>query len=50
MLIAQISDIHASPDNDGLARLKRAICWLATMQPAIVVVSGDLVNGGWREG
>ncbi|WP_455874941.1 phosphodiesterase [Rhizobium yanglingense] len=50
MLIAQISDIHASPGNDGLARLKRAISWLATMQPAIVVVSGDLVNGGWREG
>ncbi|APO73943.1 calcineurin-like phosphoesterase domain-containing protein [Rhizobium etli 8C-3] len=50
MLIAQISDIHASPGNDGLARLKRAISWLATMQPDIVVVSGDLVNGGWREG
>ncbi|MBB4274389.1 metallophosphoesterase [Rhizobium mongolense] len=50
MLIAQISDIHASPGNDGLARLMRAISWLATMQPAVVVVSGDLVNGGWREG
>ncbi|MBB4228068.1 metallophosphoesterase [Rhizobium mongolense] len=50
MLIAQISDIHASPGNDGLVRLMRAISWLATMQPAIVVVSGDLVNGGWREG
>jgi Icc protein len=50
MLIAQISDIHASPGNDNLARLHRAISWLATVQPDVVVVSGDLVNGGWREG
>ncbi|MEZ2127937.1 MULTISPECIES: metallophosphoesterase [unclassified Sinorhizobium] len=50
MLIAQISDIHASFDNDGLARLERAVSWLATVQPDFLVLSGDLVNGGWAEG
>jgi len=50
MLIAQISDIHASPTNDSMARLDRAVSWLAVLQPDLLVVSGDLVDGKWLEG
>lgn len=50
MLIAQISDIHASPTNDGIARLDRAISWLTKIRPHILVVSGDLVDGSRDEG
>ncbi|MBN8950625.1 MULTISPECIES: phosphodiesterase [unclassified Rhizobium] len=50
MLIAQISDIHASPTNDGIARLERAVSWLTALEPDILVVSGDLVDGSWPEG
>lgn len=50
MLIAQLSDIHAAPDNDNLARLHRAIDWLQTLQPDLLVVSGDLTDDGWQEG
>jgi 3',5'-cyclic AMP phosphodiesterase CpdA len=50
MLIAQMSDIHASAENDNLARLGRAISWLASIQPDVVVLTGDLVEGNWPEG
>ena len=50
MLIAQISDIHASPTNDSIARLDRVMSWLAVLQPDLLVVSGDLIDGNWPEG
>ena len=50
MLIAQLSDIHAAPDNDNLVRLHRVIDWLRGMQPDLLVVSGDLTDEGWHEG
>lgn len=50
MLIAQLSDIHAAPDNDNLQRLQRAIDWLLTLKPDLLVVSGDLTDGGWGAG
>lgn len=49
MLIAQLSDIHAAPDNDNLARLHNAIDWLLALQPDLLVVSGDLTDDGWHE-
>lgn len=50
MLIAQISDIHAGPDNDNLLRLEKAIVWLEALRPDCLVVTGDLVDGGWADG
>lgn len=50
MLIAQISDIHASLTNDSMARLDRAISWLIALRPDLLVVSGDLVDGDWPGG
>lgn len=50
MLIAQVSDIHASPDNDHLARFDRVLTWLAELQPDVLVLSGDLTDEGWHEG
>ena len=50
MLIAQMSDIHASAGNDNLSRLDRAISWLESIRPHVVVVTGDLVEGNWPEG
>jgi len=50
MLIAQISDIHAAPDNDHLLRLARALAWLTHVQPDALVLTGDLVDGEWRQG
>lgn len=50
MLIAQLTDIHAAPDNDNLARLHNAIDWLLALQPDLLVVSGDLTDDGWHEG
>ncbi|WP_337587010.1 metallophosphoesterase family protein [[Erwinia] mediterraneensis] len=50
MLIAQISDIHASSDNDNLARFERALEWLAQVNPDALVVTGDLIDDGWHEG
>lgn len=49
-LIAQLSDIHAAPDNNNLARLHQAIGWLKTLQPDLLVLTGDLTDGGWHEG
>lgn len=50
MLIAQLSDIHAAPENDNLVRLHQAIDWLLAVKPDVLVVTGDLTDDGWREG
>lgn len=50
MLIAQVSDIHASSENDHLQRFERVLTWLADLQPDILVLTGDLTDDGWREG
>lgn len=50
MLIAQVSDIHAAPNNDHLARFDRVLGWLAQLQPDVLVLSGDLTDDGWHEG
>ncbi|MBY5446274.1 metallophosphatase [Rhizobium leguminosarum] len=50
MLVAQISDIHARPDLSSLRTLERAIAWLKTFRPDALVVTGDLVDDGWRQG
>ncbi|WP_333610006.1 metallophosphoesterase [Pantoea piersonii] len=50
MLIAQVSDIHASPENDHLQRFDRVLAWLMYLRPDILVLSGDLTDGPWREG
>lgn len=39
MLIAQISDIHAAPDNDNLARFDNALAWLAPLASHFIAVS-----------
>ena len=44
MLIAQVSVIHAAPDNDHLARFDRVLRWLAQLQPDALVLSGDLTD------
>lgn len=50
MLLAQISDIHASPHSTGLDRLGDAVGWIHGLRPDLVVITGDLVDDGWREG
>lgn len=50
MLIAQVSDIHASSENDHLQRFEQVLTWLAHLQPDILVLTGDLTDGGWCEG
>ena len=50
MLIAQVSDIHAAPDNDHLARFDRVLRWLAQLQPDALVLSGDLTDDDGLEG
>lgn len=50
MLLAQLSDIHAAPDNDNLSRLACALTWLDTLQPDALVLTGDLVDDGWLAG
>lgn len=50
MIIAQLSDIHTAPDNDHLARFDNALAWLKPFEPDVLVISGDLIDDGWREG
>ena len=50
MLIAQVSDIHASPENNHLHLFKRALGWLAQVNPDVLVLSGDLTDNRWLEG
>ncbi|MBU9831616.1 MULTISPECIES: metallophosphoesterase [Rahnella] len=50
MLIAQVSDIHASNQNDHLFRFDQVLNWLAHLQPDVLVLTGDLTDGHWQEG
>lgn len=50
MLIAQITDIHASDKNDNLARLHIAAKWLLTIRPDAIIVTGDLIDDNWIYG
>lgn len=50
MLIAQVSDIHASTGNDHLLRFERVLTWLEHMSPDVLVLTGDLIDGQWQEG
>ncbi|HDR2890786.1 TPA: metallophosphoesterase [Enterobacter asburiae] len=50
MLIAQISDIHAAPENDNLSRLDQVLTWLSQLRPDGVVLTGDLTDNHWLEG
>ncbi|WP_148266185.1 metallophosphoesterase [Pseudovibrio sp. FO-BEG1] len=50
MLVAQISDIHANPNNNNLQRLNAVIAWLEVVQPDVLIVSGDLVDDRWADG
>lgn len=50
MIIAQLSDIHASPNNANLARLEHALAWLETVGPDVLIVTGDLTDEDWHKG
>ncbi len=50
MLIAQITDIHAAPDNDNLSRFDRALQWLDHIAPDALVITGDLMDNHWYAG
>lgn len=50
MIVAQLTDIHAAPDNDNLVRLARVLEWLEFIQPDALVVTGDLVDDDWFAG
>ncbi|WP_052282618.1 metallophosphoesterase [Kluyvera genomosp. 1] len=50
MLIAQVSDIHASPENDHLFRFDQVLNWLTHLKPNVLVLTGDLTDGHWLEG
>ncbi len=50
MLIAQISDIHAAPENDNLSRLDQVLTWLSHLRPDGVVLTGELTDNHWLEG
>lgn len=50
MLLAQVSDIHAAPDNDCLDRFDRVLNWLAQLQPDLLILTGDLTDDSWHEG
>jgi 3',5'-cyclic AMP phosphodiesterase CpdA len=50
MLIAQVSDIHASGNNDNLSRFDRTLEWLDQLRPDVLVLTGDLIDDGWGEG
>lgn len=50
MLIAQVSDIHASSENDNLQRFDRVLMWLTHLRPDVLVLTGDLTDGHWHEG
>lgn len=50
MIIAQISDIHAGPDNSNLSRFDSALKWLDAVEPDALVLTGDLIDNSWFEG
>ncbi|HHQ5723327.1 TPA: metallophosphoesterase [Klebsiella variicola subsp. variicola] len=45
MRIAQVSDIHASPENDHLLRFEQVLTWLTYIRPNVLVLTGDLTDG-----
>ncbi|THF50034.1 metallophosphoesterase [Allorhizobium terrae] len=50
MLLAQISDIHASDKNDNLHRLRAVVEWLLSIRPDAIIVTGDLIDDDWIDG
>lgn len=50
MLVAQISDIHASVQSANLEALDKALTWLAALAPDAVVITGDIVSDDWAAG
>ncbi|WP_215848653.1 metallophosphoesterase [Candidatus Pantoea bituminis] len=50
MIIVQISDIHAAPNNDNLSRLARILMWLDCIDVKVLVITGDLIDDDWTEG
>lgn len=50
VIVAQISDVHAAPGNDNMARLDRALSWLTRFELDALVISGDLIDDGWTDG
>jgi len=50
MLIAQVSDLHVSPEKDHLHLFEQALSWLAHVNPDVLVLSGDLTDNHWLEG
>ncbi|WP_321377047.1 metallophosphoesterase [Rhizobium sp.] len=50
MLLAQISDIHASEKTDNLGRLRAVAEWLLSIRPDAIVVTGDLIDDHWVNG
>jgi 3',5'-cyclic AMP phosphodiesterase CpdA len=50
MLIAQVSDIHASAGDSMLSALDKAIAWLDKIALDALVITGDLVNGDYVPG
>ncbi len=50
MIIAQVSDIHAAPDNGNLSRLDRALAWIDLIEPDALVLTGDLIDNDWFDG
>lgn len=50
MLIAQVSDILASTENDHLFRFDQVLNWLTHLQPDLLVLTGDLTYGHWQGG
>lgn len=50
MLLAQISDLHASPHNENLERLDAAVHWLCCIRPDATIISGELTDNSWSDG
>jgi Icc protein len=50
MIVAQISDIHADGSQGALDRLDRVLSWLRSLEPDVLIVSGDLVEADFERG
>ena len=46
MLIAQVSDIHAAPENDHLNRFDQVLIWLAHLQTSMNVSAAMMFSSG----
>lgn len=49
MLIAHVSDIHASTENDHLFRFDQGLNWLTHLLPNVLILTVDLTDGQWQE-